>query len=528
MFKEDVDCVEDLLKPANRVIKAGKEIKYETLERRIGLWNEIKENYDRYLDGKCGKFLKDLDMHFRSQFEVALLILASSFRDNGEEFRPAERFSSAEIEAYERIERYNVFEIMGIDDIRKKIVLKDEKLLELFRDYFHMDRWVEKTLEDPSLKLPLRYYLKKRWDGYKKKVNEAMSSLIKELDWFRRVVSEWEKDAESTSRAVEEKVREIEELKAKVVTREEEIKAKEEGVLTKEEEIRAKEEMLKVKEDEIKKAFEELKTVKDKASRFVSAGEAKQYELNFIGRIEKKLAEEVELFGKKFKVKDLKELKEIDTSRFVGWRSKYGILSERDAKNLPENRHILAWLEERKLLRKEQYILKAAFVSRVEKYAENGFDTDPLELEDVNVYLVDARDKAKDLNKPIVLCIASPTGFEKAVRQHISGEEFHKNFLSRYLSVCLLDLETGELIYNPHDEVAREFSRIFEIEMDEEKISRAKKGIEEEMKMKGWITFKDALKYGNERTVKAAFYRIAEEKGWQIRFVEGVGLVLMK
>ena len=33
---------------------------------------------------------------------------------------------------------------------------------------------------------------------------------------------------------------------------------------------------------------------------------------------------------------------------------------------------------------------------RVERYAESGYDTDPLELKDVNAYLVDARDEARE------------------------------------------------------------------------------------------------------------------------------------
>ena len=45
---------------------------------------------------------------------------------------------------------------------------------------------------------------------------------------------------------------------------------------------------------------------------------------------------------------------------------------------------------------------------------------------------------------------------------------------------------------------------------------------------KDWVTFKDALSCGNEAIVKAVFYELAEEKEWKVKYVEGVGLVLMK
>lgn len=542
----DIDCVEELKKPAKKVLKIGEAIKYDPFERRVGLWNEIRENYDRYLDGNCGSFLKDLDMHFRSQFDAALLVLATSFKENGEEFKPAERFSNEEIELYRKIERYNVFEILSIEDLLKRIVSRDDEVLELFRDYYvYMDKWVDKILDDPSLKLTIRFYLKRKWEDYKGKLNEAVSKAIVELDWFRKLISQWEKEAEGLAEKKVKKVaaeikaeveaeatRFVEEEKRKVEEEARGIEGLKDEIVRREEEVREKEDELRVKEEEIRKAIEELRGFKEKVekgNRFVDAGRAKLYEMNFIGRIEHKLGKEVELFGKTFKLDEVREGREIDTSRYIGMKSRWGVLAERDAKNLPENRYVVVRLVEKKLLGgKRSYVLKAVFASRVDKYAEYGFDVDPLELKDVNVYVVDARDEAKREGRIMVLCLASPTGFEDAVKEHVNSEEFHRNFLSRYLSVLLVDLETGKLIYNPHDSIAKEFAKICEIEMDEEKKERTKRCVEGMMGGKDWITFKDALACGDEALVKAAFYEIAEEKRWKVRYVDGVGLVLMK
>ena len=509
MFDEKIECVEKLLKPSKKVLKLGKEINYFPFEKRVSLWNEIMENYESYLDGSCGSFLSDVDMHIRSQFEMSLLILALSFKLNNEDFKSAGRFNDREMEIYEKISRYDVFEILDTKDIKKKIVSKDKEILGLFEDYYvYMDKWVEEVLEDPSLKLPLRYYLKNKWEKYKEKINKAVSELIAEIDWFGTLISEWKREAESKAEEMVEKVKD--EMKKVVEEEKKKIEIKEREILEKENKIRS--------------ILEELKGIKEKVekgSRFVKVDEAKQYELNFIGRIERKLENEVKIFGKKFKVKEIKESKGVNSLRFEGF--------DGDVRNLPENRYIEAKLVEKKWFgKKKRYILKALFVSRVERYAKYGFDTDPLELKDINVHIIEERDRAKEEGCTRVLCLASPTGFEDTVKEHISGDEFHKNFLSKYLSICLLDLETGKLIYNPHDEVAREFAKICEIEIDKEKIARVEKCICNMMEGKEWITLEDVLNCGEGSIVKTAFYNVAEKNGWKVKFVEGVGLVLMR
>ena len=91
------------------------------------MWNEIIENYESYLDGSCGNFLSDLDMHIHSQFEVSLLVLALSFILNNKDFKAVERFNDKEIRIYENISKYDVFEILIIEDIKKKIISKDKE-----------------------------------------------------------------------------------------------------------------------------------------------------------------------------------------------------------------------------------------------------------------------------------------------------------------------------------------------------------------------------------------------------------------
>jgi len=645
LFAEgNIECVEKLLKPAKRVLKVGMPIKHDAFERRVDLWNKIRMNYDSYLDEECGTFLKDLDQHFCSLFDGSLLVLAASFRENGEFFGAANIFSAEEVELYRRIERYNLFEILSAGDIRKKLIQKDDKVLELLRDYYvSMDSWVGEQLEDPSLRLTLRYYLKKKWDGYKEKLNTAVSSSVLELDWLKSLIKSWESATdekveastkeigvekeraeaerelaeaelaklgtekalaeESLRQAEAEKARANEEIqglasdkeaaearikqlsekraetesllqavadeksltearlqeiaaqKAEAESRlremqaersgsEEQIKALESEkaqfevqiqALASEKELLEKQasEMASEKsrvEDKFRQLSEEKALLEGKGSRYVKIEEVKQYELNFIGRVEHKLGNSVTLGGKNYKVDSPREIKQVDTSRFA---ESFG-LSERDLKNLPENRALLASFVEKKLLgKKQRYDLKALFSSRVERYAESGYDTDPLELKDVNAYLVDARDEAREKGESALLCLASPTGFEDSISSYISSDDFHRNFLSKYLSVCFLDLETGKQLYNPHDTLAKEFAAICEMETETEKSEKLKltvrKAIEDGLLVKDYVVFGDLMKsFGNTPALKSLFYDYADERSLKIQFVEDVGLVMMR
>ncbi|HII00934.1 TPA: hypothetical protein HA351_04535 [Methanosarcinaceae archaeon] len=603
MFAEgNIECVEKLLKPAKRVLKVGMPVKHDAFERRVDLWNKIRMNYDSYLDEECGTFLKDLDQHFCSLFDGALLVLAASFRENGEFFGAANIFSAEEVALYRKIERYNLFEILSADDIRKKLLQKDDKVLELLRDYYvSMDSWVSEQLDNPSLRLTLRYYLKKKWDSYKEKLNMAVSSSVLELDWLKSLIKSWESatdakveastrelgaekervDAErelaeaeleklGTEKALtEESLRQAEAEKARANEQIQDLSSEKEATESRFREMQAErsgsEEQIKALESEkakfeeqvaalaaekelaVKQALEiasekarveakfrqlseEKALMEGKGSRYVKLEEVKQYELNFIGRVEHKLGNSVTLAGKNYKVDSPREVKHVDTSRFA---ESFG-LSERDLKNLPENRALLASFVEKKLLgKKQRYDLKALFSARVEKYAESGYDTDPLELKDVNAYLVDARDEAREKGESALLCLASPTGFEAAVGSYISSDDFHRNFLSKYLSVCLLDLETGKQLYNPQDALAKEFAGICEMETETEKSEKLKlevrKAIEDGLLVKDYVVFGDLMKsFGDTPALKSLFYDYADDRNLKIQFVEDVGLVLMR
>jgi hypothetical protein len=559
MFEEgDIKGVEKLLLPAKRVLKAGPQIKYEVFERRVELWNQIRTNSDRYQDGECGTFLQDLDSHFCSQFDAALVALAVSMKANGESFSGARIFSDEELKLYERIERYNVFEILTENDVKKRLMQRDEKVLELLHDYYiEMDTWVDTSLGNPEIRLTLRRYLKKRWDGYKGTINRAVASAVTELDWLKGLIGTWEGEAQrnrsdlkdevaaevrAENEALSSRLREREVAVAGMETtlknKEQEVARREEAALSaaaearkKEEQVRGDREALRATEDalqsreqRIEAAMKALNGDHEEGSRYVDSGEAKQYELTFIGRMETKIGDCPMIGGRAFRVDEVREKRDVDTAAFA----------DSEWKALPENRSFTARLVEKKLLgRKKRYIFQARYAARVERYAGQGYDSDPLTPTDVTVVLAETRDRARSSEAPTVLCLASPTGFERRVRDFIDSDDFHHNFISRYLSVLILDLETGDLAFNPADETAQVFSGICELEIDSEKKERVRRTVKEAMlnalKHHDYVVYDDIQKAcTDEPLVKPAFYECAAGMGGEVQFVEGVGLVMMR
>ncbi|NMB78728.1 MAG: zinc ribbon domain-containing protein [Methanomicrobiales archaeon] len=189
MFKEGShECISRLQAPSRNVLDTGLPIRNEPFDKRQALWNQIKANAEKYRNGECGTFLKDLHTVFLARFDASLLLLAVTFQKNGEQFEGTGYFNNREIEAFETIEQYGYFRILSKSDIAKKIRGRDEKTLTLLREYSvsgkkHMDG----ILSDSSVRDTIRSHLKKQWDDNNKKISEAIGSAGVDLDFFAQL-----------------------------------------------------------------------------------------------------------------------------------------------------------------------------------------------------------------------------------------------------------------------------------------------------------------------------------------------------
>lgn len=278
-------------------------------------------------------------------------------------------------------------------------------------------------------------------------------------------------------------------------------------------------------------------------SRFVKVVEAKQYEMNFIGRTGRKVGKvknQIEIGGRIFIVEEITEVSKCFIDDYISQIKRQ--LTPNEKQNLPENRHLTAKLVEKKFLdlgAKERYTFRAFFLSRPEKYAKFGFDTKPLAMTDINPVLDDALKEAKQIGETVFLCIASPTGFEPDLRTFTDGDAFHKRFISHDLSVCFIDLETATILVNPHDKVAASFRPLCEMESYSEKTEKVKRIlyplVDDQLLYPGNAQYPDVLEkcrkesgVTEEGIIKKVFLQYGTEKELPVRFIKDVGLVIMK
>lgn len=71
-----------------------------------------------------------------------------------------------------------------------------------------------------------------------------------------------------------------------------------------------------------------------------------------------------------------------------------------------------------------------------------------------------------------VMVIASPTGWDDKVVREISSREFARNYVSRFVSLCLVDSITGDVYYNPADERVARFIEFFKPQFDRERLRK--------------------------------------------------------
>jgi hypothetical protein len=154
-----------------------------------------------------------------------------------------------------------------------------------------------------------------------------------------------------------------------------------------------------------------------------------------------------------------------------------------DPERYPHNRRARYELTDERYLglsRDPQLILEAQVVNNLEAHVRNGFDAAPADV-----------DRLLDVVNPVVyeadregyhylLAVASPTGWTERARQQVAsdGADGGGRF-SRRLSLCLVDLQTGELFYDENDPVVADNVALFDPPVTAERVAECKAHVRE-------------------------------------------------
>ena len=182
------------------------------------------------------------------------------------------------------------------------------------------------------------------------------------------------------------------------------------------------------------------------------------------------------------------------------------------------------------LLKTPDIIVEYATLLHKEPLESVGYDAKPV---DISEFLSILKARIKEAEKGQyyhIISVSSPTGFTSTLINHIGGENFWKNFTSKYVTVYLINIVDGKIYFNAGDQGANLNQTIANIELPEEKIEKVKKYLlSDEARI-------DAVVKGPSPAVKSlSIEQIAEATGVKDKIVlrramgmlesEGVGRV---
>jgi prefoldin subunit 5 len=239
------------------------------------------------------------------------------------------------------------------------------------------------------------------------------------------------------------------------------------------EEIEHARNRLSERQQTLEERVEEVETSVDTGSGIegtnaVTSSTARLFEMDYVGRFDTTMydIESIRLPDESFDVPDGywdgRSQRRNDASRMTN------LLQEHDngpLQNHPTNPTARYELTESKYLglsSRTAMIIEATVSSHLEAHAINGFDTVPADLDDLLGYVNSAVQEASDEDVPYLLGIASPTGWTDRVKEHVLEDELSRTRFSRHVSVCLVDLRNGGLIYDRSDPVVTENIGLFE------------------------------------------------------------------
>ncbi|MBU4222567.1 MAG: hypothetical protein KKA10_13325 [Euryarchaeota archaeon] len=475
--------------------------------------------------GKIQKRIKEItiaciDKYGLSWVKSSILVkVKDSEQKRGEIFRDAE----AKIEKLEiDLKKY---ESIGTENqsLKDKLSQLDA---ELFRKEIKNDeaQKILSSLEADKNRLEQKYaemggLLDSQMRGIDEKRGELdrkIAELEKEREQYK------EKMQEENQRIVENELKEIARLK--------------DDLQNKENTLLAEKYQVDLKKNEVSEKLNQITDVmQGKSVRFVTREDAKLYELNFIARFETKLHYfPVKIYNplenKNYTINSWEDHYRFDSKEeiFSGDNTNY---AEVEAKN-PLNVRLIYLVEEKRFKlfgeKQKKMAIEAISFNHLKEYANYGFDTNRATLSEFLTALSNSIKSAEMGKYYHVVGIASPTGWDERVIEHLNSKEFASRYVSKNVSVCIIDSVTGDVFYNSMDNGITGLIDLFRQEFDREKVERVKKHVLEKLKLKDYVVLGDVVEETKEARsiVNKAFYDLEKDGKCRTRYIRNVGLVI--
>jgi hypothetical protein len=507
--KVDWEKIRQIEQPAEIVLSYDLE-KLRRLEegKRTDLWNRIEGNQDIFEHEFMTVLPRDLKDEITSKFSLAKLLLATAACANSEQSKMTSCFSNKELTLLRDFERYNVFDVLSVEEIVDRIARRGD-IYNLAKEFYQKEySKLDSILDDPEIQRDLKLAFNKRYKGRLDKVAKGIKAFVDKYGPF-------EAAAKITAQARTEFEK----------TKQEEIQALKGQLITLEKALHDEKASIELRQQEI---TERLRQINDAAEgkplRLIVGSDARACELNFIARFDTKM--------QAFPVKLYSPL-EKKTYKIRSWMEGEHISSPHEhTSDMPCNAYSRYIIQQKKCRffgkKIVKMVIEAVCFNHLEDFEKYGFDTKRANLSDFLSLVTKSIDQA-ELGKYLhVIGLASPTGWDEKVQNEVKSTSFARNYVSRFVSFCLVDSVTGDVVYNPVDDRVVRFIDFFEPEFDHEKLERVKNCTTNHLQMKSYAVFDDvAAETGESRAiVNKVFYDSQREGKGKVRYIKDVGLVL--
>jgi excisionase family DNA binding protein len=265
-------------------------------------------------------------------------------------------------------------------------------------------------------------------------------------------------------------------------------------------------------------------------SLLVTAVEARRRETAFLARFEDKVraltAVRHPLSGQTHRVRSRDvHRSESDESETLADLLHVGYLETEVRSRLPLNAGLRFALGEPPAL-----VLEARVVSNLAAHAGDGFDTQPLRLEDAMARLDDAVTRAEATGVVTVLGLAATTGWTAAATDYVSDGTRGDTFHHRLMLSCLIDLVDGRLAYNRLDARIQLFLDLFTPLLPDEEAVRVAGYIEQALVVRDSLSLDEVMQAAaaSRDNVRRAFERLTATRRFVVYALAGEGDVISR
>jgi hypothetical protein len=175
-------------------------------------------------------------------------------------------------------------------------------------------------------------------------------------------------------------------------------------------------------------------------------------------------------------------------------------------------------------------ILEARMLAHLATFVEQGYDTRPASLADLDRVLDTIAQEAEKREVAYLVGVASPTGWTAEAQDYIATGEGGSTFHHRFVLPCLVDLAELQVFHNPADDRVTPLISLFAPRLSTEEVARAIAYIKRALVISSGASVQEVhAETGiDEALIHQAFSKLEENGSHRVEEIEGIGQVIVR